>query len=104
MAYNSSQESKAIKMNLEFNDMSPDEFERRKVKFLENLAVTDEQRANIERITVGQLDNDLWKQYRRQRLTASYFGRICKLRSVTSRPKCVENILYNTFFGNSDTK
>jgi len=91
-------------MSLEFKDKSSDDFEKCKEIFLKNLAVTDEQRARIERDTVGQLTNNLWKQYRRQRLTASYFGRVCKLRSVDSRPKCIETILYDTFLGNSDTR
>ncbi|CAH1710462.1 unnamed protein product [Aphis gossypii] len=91
-------------MNLESNDMSSDDFDRCKQIFLNNLAVTDEQRARIERDTVGQKNNDLWKQYKSQRLTASYFGRVCKLRSVDSRPKCVENILYDSFLGDRNTR
>ncbi|KAE9531423.1 hypothetical protein AGLY_010629 [Aphis glycines] len=91
-------------MNLEFNDMSSDDFDRCKEIFLNNLVVTDEQRARIERDTVGQLTNNLWKQYKSQRLTTSYFGRVCKLRSVDSRPRCVENILYDTFHGDPNTR
>lgn len=90
-------------MNLEFNDMDSNEFERRKIIFLQNLAVNDEQRARIEENTVGQLNNNLWTHYKKHRLTASNFGRVCKLRSMNSRPKCVENILYSTFRGNADT-
>lgn len=37
-------------------------------------------------------------------LTASLFGRICKLRKTTSRDKVVSSILFGTFKGNASTR
>jgi len=45
-----------------------------------------------------------WHLHRKKRLTASYFGKICKLRLKTSRAKTVSNILYGSFNGNNATK
>lgn len=45
-----------------------------------------------------------WHLHRKKRLTASFFGKICKLRPKTSRAKTVSSILYGSFSGNDATK
>jgi hypothetical protein len=88
---NSSQQFEAVEMN---NDMTDNEFKKKKKMFLKELKVTDDERREIERRTVGQLNNTDWIMYRRSRLTASNFGRVCKLKPTTSRAKLVKKILY----------
>jgi hypothetical protein len=55
----------------------------------------------IERNTVGQQENDDWKKFRKQRLTASNFGKVCKLRPTTSQANTIKYILYDIFQGSS---
>lgn len=58
----------------------------------------------IERDTIGQQDNDQWRIHRKSRLTASNFGKVCKLRPSASRANTIKYILYDLFQGNSATK
>ncbi|VVC26735.1 Restriction endonuclease type II-like,Exonuclease, phage-type/RecB, C-terminal [Cinara cedri] len=58
----------------------------------------------VERRTVGQHNNNEWQKYRKSRLTAFNFGKVCKLRASTSRANTVKNILYDIFQGNSATR
>ena len=44
---------------------------------VEALAVTTNEIALIQSITVGQRDNPLWMDARQWRITASNFGRVC---------------------------
>lgn len=62
-----------------------------------------EEITHLERNTVGQSRNPLWKQERSLRLTASHFGRVCKLQAKTSCVNTVKEILYSTFTGNRAT-
>ena len=39
------------------------------------MAISQEHIREIERVTVGQAQNPLWHEYRKNRLTASQFGR-----------------------------
>jgi len=48
----------------------------------------------IELDTRGQSSNEKWKHYRSNRLTASNFGRVCKMRSNTHPHNTVVSILY----------
>ncbi|XP_056630217.1 uncharacterized protein LOC130440859 isoform X2 [Diorhabda sublineata] len=54
-------------------------YEIKKNKFLEELKKTPKEIEEISKLTVNQKDNPVWFQERRKRLTASNFGRICKL-------------------------
>ncbi|KAF2882251.1 hypothetical protein ILUMI_23919 [Ignelater luminosus] len=57
--------------------------EIRKAKFLNQLAETN--REKIEKETQLQKESPRWFVERRKRLTASKFGRICKLENKTPR-------------------
>lgn len=78
--------------------------EDKKTKFLKKMILTTDEIKKIERDTVGQQKNDEWKERRKDRLTASNFGRVCTLKPTTSRANTVKNILYDTFKGNEATR
>uniref|UniRef100_A0A2S2PQZ9 Uncharacterized protein n=1 Tax=Schizaphis graminum TaxID=13262 RepID=A0A2S2PQZ9_SCHGA len=84
-------------------DMEPKEFNIKKLQFLKRLSKTNEEIKILEKSTKNQSESDLWKAERSIRLTASNFGKVCKLRVTTSRKNTVKTILYNAFSGNSST-
>lgn len=84
-------------------DMEPEEFNIKKLKFLDKLSKTNEEIKNVEELTKNQSECELWKLERSIRITASNFGKVCKLRATTSRKNTVKSILYNNFSGNSAT-
>jgi len=84
--------------------MPHDEYLRQEQIFLNNLKLTTDEIKEVEKRTVGQQNNDEWQKYRKSRLTASNFGKVCKLRSSTSRANTVKNVLYDIFQGNSATR
>jgi len=61
---------------------------------------------DLQSRTVEQSNCEKWKRERCKRLTASNFGRICKLRKTTSREKSVISIIYQSdyFHGTSATR
>lgn len=67
----------------------PAEYRNKKISLLKKLTLTSEEIQIIERKTIGQQDNKEWQKQRKLRLTASNFGKVCKLRS-TSRANTVE--------------
>ncbi|XP_066255672.1 uncharacterized protein [Euwallacea similis] len=80
--------------------IQPD-FENKKKAFLCEL---DRSVDAIEVLTKSQKDCELWLAERKKRLTASNFGKVCKLLNSTDRTNVAKNILYSTFKGNIYTK
>lgn len=78
--------------------MSKEEFEDKKIKFLSELKLSENEIFKLERRTIDQLHNEEWKKERLLRLTASNFGKICKLRENTVRKNSVISILYQSFY------
>jgi len=68
------------------------------------MMLSDEEILAIERNTVSQKDNDQWRIQRKSRLTASNFGKLCKLRLTTSRANTAKYIPYDIFQENSATR
>ena len=57
-------------------------------------SVSEAEAEEVERKTRGQANNSVWRDHRARRLTASNFGRVGKMRSVTSPHNIVLSILY----------
>ena len=53
--------------------------------------------------TAGEQGSEQWLKERRNRLTASNFGSVCRIRNTTSPKNTVQNLLYSTFKGNAAT-
>ena len=68
------------------------------------VAVTEEKAKEIEERTRNQAESEQWALERRQRVTASKFGNIVKMRVATKRSKKVEELLYSSFGGNTATR
>lgn len=74
------------------NVLSLSDLEAKKTIFLNTLNTAD--RAKIEKDTRDQSENEKWFQERKLRLTASNFGKICKMRKNTSCKNTVYSMLY----------
>nr|CAD7460694.1 unnamed protein product [Timema tahoe] len=72
------------------------ELEQLKNTFLTSISLTDEDILQLEEDTKGQRLNHLWMKERRQRLTASHFGTVCKMRDTTSCRVTVKSIMYQS--------
>ena len=85
--------------------LNGDQLNDRKSRFLkDNVIISTEQIANIEKNTRNQSSCDLWKKERRVRLTASNFGSIVNRNPNLPIHKIIKNLLYTTFRGNYHTK
>ncbi|XP_077299493.1 uncharacterized protein LOC143920488 [Arctopsyche grandis] len=84
-------------------DMADEVFQKKKEEFLRDLNLSQSKKNELERSTVDQSDNRLWAVERRKRLTASNFGKICKLRPKTSARGVLKSLLYPVFKGNIAT-
>lgn len=73
-------------------------------RFMNKLNISREERKQIEEMTRNQGNSDMWREERYKGLTASNFGKICKLRPSTSCANTVKNLLYNSFQENIATK
>jgi len=75
-------------------DILPSQSQEKANQILEKLQITRSRQAVIEQATRGQGCNHEWRRERKQRLTASNFGRVIKMRSTTSCSNTVMSILY----------
>jgi hypothetical protein len=75
-------------------DMCREMYEEEEKEFLKSLKKT-EQIYEIERRTADQNEDGEWMEQRRKLITASNFGKICKLRKTTNTAETIKSILYN---------
>jgi len=75
-------------------------FEQLKIDHIDRLLESSKNWQKIEYETRGQNECELWYLLRKEMLTASNFGVVCKMRATTSCAMTVKNILYPSF---SDT-
>lgn len=87
-------------------DITDDEMNTAREQYLKKLKEECSQEfvRNVEISTRNQSSSHEWRDQRRKRLTASYFGKICKMRASTSCSSVVESIRYPTFYGNDSTR
>lgn len=78
-------------------DIEDETMEKEKREFFKSLQRSDEEIRKIERETVDQSDCNEWLQIRRNILTASNFGRVCKMRATTGCESMVKQLLYTSF-------
>lgn len=82
-------------LECDFLDISQECLNTKIDDILLNLKLSDGERIALERSTIGQSKCDIWFKERKYRLTASNFGRVCKLREKTPRINTIKYILYN---------
>lgn len=89
--------------NVHALDITSGDLQNKKADFVQNLRKTEEQILALSNATEEQSQSQLWFAERRKRLTASSFGRICKMRVTTDPKKFINNLLHHTFYGNIST-
>lgn len=62
---------------------------------LSSLEVNEKTQQYLEQMTVGQSENNQWFKARKNRLTASNFGAVCKRRPTTKYTPLIKKILYS---------
>ncbi|KAL4153150.1 hypothetical protein QTP88_000983 [Uroleucon formosanum] len=77
----------AVEIEIGIIDMSPEEYNAKKIAFLKKIYLSVDELIKIERNT-----------------KTSNFGKVCKLRSTTSRANTIKYILYDIFPGSSSTR
>jgi len=76
--------------------LSEEDMRNKKAEFIKLLSLSLTAKQTLEFETRNQSDSQTWFTERRNRLTASNFGKICKMRPNTSCKNTVFEILYNT--------
>lgn len=74
--------------------LSDEEIKKKKLEFIKSLDISTTDKKKLEFDTRSQANNNKWFIERRNRLTASNFGKVCKMRPRTSCKTMVHNILY----------
>lgn len=82
-------------------DMDENEFEKQKAEFITELH--NEDGKEIEETTREQSASFCWRSHRSKRLTSSFFGNVCKMKTTTSCASLVKQIRYQVFKGNTST-
>lgn len=77
-----------------------EELEEKKNNFIQSITLSKYQRDNLEIDTREQSSSSRWFTERRNRLTASDFGKLCKMRQTTSCRSFVFNKLYSSHNSN----
>ncbi|XP_071652583.1 uncharacterized protein [Temnothorax longispinosus] len=75
-------------------DVTDDVFEKNRQQHFKMLAENAKNRKQIERNTIDQRDSELWLFTRSLMLTASNFGKVCRMRLETPRASTVKDILF----------
>lgn len=75
-------------------DIDDNLMEKEKEEFLKSLK-SEEEIDRIQKERVGQSNFSKWLEIRRNILTASNFGRVCKMRANTGRESIVRQLLYS---------
>ncbi|KAJ8871439.1 hypothetical protein PR048_027756 [Dryococelus australis] len=75
-----------------------------KKKILHKLSLKNCGRNALQATTTAQYNSYIWLTEQSKPLTASYFGRICKMKSLNVRAKSVIFIIYNSFQRTKATK
>lgn len=78
-------------------DLEEDTMAQETAEFLAKQKITEEYRNQIERETVDQRESGVWLETRRTLLTASNFGRVCKMLPTTGCESLVKSLLYSSF-------
>lgn len=79
------------------NLLPTDELKNKKIEFIQTITLPITVREQIELETRNQSNNQKWFIERRNRLTSSNFGKVCKMRPTTSCKRTVYDILYGNF-------
>jgi hypothetical protein len=89
--------------NIHALDIAPEEFLKQKTAFLSSLQKTEKEIIQLSKATVEQTTSNLWFSEPMKRLTASSFGKICKMRATTDPKKTCKTLLQSPFTGNKYT-
>jgi len=79
------------------NLLPTDELKNKKIEFIQTITLPITVREQIELETRNQSNSQKWFIERRNRLTASNFGKVCKMHPTTSCKRTVYDILYDNF-------